>query len=126
MVSPGSTWCQHPGDGRLIEAQAELFSTPCRRWQARNSSGRLAEAEDELRVVGHLVRRPRRVPRELDLDVLDARQLGRGAVDVLLDHRPRGATHRREAVRDLDLRSGDVDVVEKPEVDDVHAELRIL
>ena len=31
----------------------------------------LAEAEDELRVVGHLVRRPRRVPRQLGLDVLD-------------------------------------------------------
>jgi hypothetical protein len=31
-----------------------------------------AESQDELRVVGHLVRRPRRVPGELGVDVLDA------------------------------------------------------
>src|SRR5262249_49446708 len=30
----------------------------------------LAEPQNELRVVGHLLRRPRRVPRQLDLDVL--------------------------------------------------------
>ena len=30
---------------------------------------RLAEAEDELRVVGHQLRRPRRVPGQLDLDL---------------------------------------------------------
>jgi hypothetical protein len=31
----------------------------------------LAEAEDELCVVGHLLRRPRRIPSQLDFDVVD-------------------------------------------------------
>src|SRR5215218_601949 len=86
----------------------------------------LPEAEDELRVVGHLLRRPRRVPRQFDLDVVDAGDLRRDAVDVLLDHRAGRAAHRREAVNDLHLRALDLDVVQQAEIDDVHAELGIL
>ena len=47
-----------------------------RREQMHNLPGHLAEAEDELRVVGHPVRRPRRVERQLELDVLDPLDLG--------------------------------------------------
>src|SRR3954454_2657745 len=108
------------------EVQARVFTTPRRPVQAELLSARLAEAEDELRVVGHLVRRPRRVPRELDLDVLDAGQLGRSAVDVLLDHRPSGTTHRSQAVRDLHLRACDADDLEEPENADVHPQPGIL
>src|SRR5262245_17719145 len=86
----------------------------------------LPEAEDELRVVRHPVRRPRRIPRQLHLDVLDAGNGGRRVVDPLLDHRPGGAAHRREAVDHLDLRALDLDVVEQAELDDVHPELGIL
>src|SRR5258708_8740638 len=60
------------------------------------SQGGLAETEDELRVVGHLVRRPRRIEHELELDVVDARHLARDALDVTRDERARRAAHRRE------------------------------
>ena len=49
-----------------------------------------------------------------------------GVVDPLLDHRPGGTAHRREAVDDLDLRALHLDVVEQAELDDVHPELGIL
>src|SRR5918994_7899338 len=61
---------------------------------AADYTRRLAEAEDELGVVGHLVRRPRRVERQLDLDLLHALHGGRRVVDVLLDHRSGGGTPR--------------------------------
>ena len=86
----------------------------------------VAEAENELGVVGHAVGRPGRFPGQLDLDLFDAFHRGRDVDDVLLDHRPGGAAHRREAVDHLDLRPVDLDVVEQPEVDDVHPELGIL
>src|SRR5437870_197744 len=79
----------------------------------------LAEAEDELRVVGHPVRRPRRVERELQLDVLNTLDLADGAVDVLRDERAGGTAHRSQAVRDLGGRVVHLDVVEEAEVDDV-------
>ena len=85
-----------------------------------------SRAEVALGVVGHAVGRPRRFPGQLDLDLFDAFDRGRDVDDVLLDHRPGGATHRREAVDHLDLGPVDLDVVEQPEVDDVHPELGIL
>ena len=60
---------------------------------------------------------------ELDLDLLHARQRCDGVVDVLLDHRPGGAPHRRERVDDLDVRAVDLCVVVEQELDDVHPEL---
>src|SRR6266508_2820979 len=74
------------------------FSTPgssdATRWM---SSWIIAPAgqpiRSELGIVGHLLRRPRRVERQLDLHVLHTRKLGRDAVDVLLDHRPGRAAH---------------------------------
>jgi hypothetical protein len=86
----------------------------------------LAEPQNELCVVRHAFGRPWRVPRELQLDLVHARKLGRDAVNVLLDHRACRTAHRRQAVRDLHLRAGDLDVVHEPEVDDVHPELRVL
>src|SRR5438445_12488140 len=88
--------------------------------------GPSADTEDEFRVVRHLLGRPGRVEGELRLDLLDARNLVRDAVDVLLDERAGRASHRGEAVEHLDLRAGDLDVVEQSEVDDVHPELGIL
>src|SRR5205085_6500408 len=55
-----------------------------------------AEAEDELGVVGHLLRSPRWVERQLQLDVLDPLDLPRGAVDVLRDERAGRAAHGRQ------------------------------
>ena len=49
-----------------------------------------------------------------------------GVHDALGDHRASRAAHRREAVRDLDLRIVDLDVVHQAELDDVHPELGIL
>src|SRR3990170_3340900 len=43
------------------------------------------EAEDELRVVRHSLGRPRRVPDELGLDLVDARDAVHRLVDLLLD-----------------------------------------
>ncbi len=63
---------------------------------------------------------------ELELDVLDALHFTRGAVDVACDERAGGAAHRREAVGDLHLRAVHLDVVQEPEVDDVHPELGVL
>src|SRR5690242_6074076 len=94
--------------------------------QKRGSGTALAEAEDELRVVGHLLRRPRRVERQLAGDRLDARDLVEDAVDVLLDHLPGGAAHRGKRVRDLDVRAFELRVVEQAQLDDVHPELGVL
>src|SRR5436309_8703789 len=85
-----------------------------------------AEAEDELGVVGHPVRRPGGVERQLELDVLDALDLADGAVDVLRDQRAGGTAHGGQGVRDLRGRVLHRDLVEQAEVDDVHPELGIL
>src|SRR6266498_623044 len=87
---------------------------------------RLSDTQDELGVVGHLLGAPRRIPGQLDIDVLDALELARDAVDVLLDHRPDRAAHRGQRVRDLDARPLHLDVVEEAEIYDVHPELGIL
>ena len=79
-----------------------------------------------LTSMGCPVGRPRRIPGQLDLDVLDAGHLRGNVVDVLLDHRSGRAAHRRQRVDHLDLRPLDLDVVEQPELDDVHPELGIL
>src|SRR5688572_12677543 len=86
----------------------------------------LAEPEDELRVVRHLFGRPRRVPRELGLDLLDTLHRGDRVADLLLDHGADGTAHRREREGHTGLGALHLDVVEKAEVDDVHAELRVL
>src|SRR4029078_8050560 len=57
---------------------------------------------------------------------LDAGERGDRLVDRLLDHRPRRAAHRREGVHDLDVLALDLRVVVEAELDDVHAELRVL
>src|SRR3954468_12853033 len=98
-------------------------------WRERTTPGKpwfSADSENELRVVGHAVRRPRRVERQLGLGVFYALDRTRGGGDVLLDHRTRRTAHRRQAVEHLHLRAVDLDVVEKPEIDDIHAELRVL
>src|SRR5262245_66594855 len=114
--------------GRAARSRASSNGESCPP-ESRSTSGSgscyagLSEAQDEFRVVGHEVRRPGRLPGELDLDGLDTGN-GRGrVVDALLDHRPRGTAHRRQAVHDLDLRAVDLDVVVQPQLDDVHAEV---
>src|SRR5205085_5082569 len=47
----------------------------------------LADAENELGVVGHALGRPGWIPGQLDVDVLHAGNLARDAADVLLNHR---------------------------------------
>src|SRR6185312_9724050 len=47
-------------------------------------------------------------------------------LDVLLDLRPGRASHRGQRVDDGDLVALDLHLVDEAEVDDVHAELRIL
>jgi hypothetical protein len=61
---------------------------------------------------------------EDELGVL--RRFGDDGADVLLDHRPGRAAHRREGVDHLDLRTLDLDVVEEAELDDVHPQPGIL
>src|SRR5262249_42775205 len=63
---------------------------------------------------------------ELGLDVLDLGQCAQDLLDVLLDQRPGGAAHRREAVDRLHLRAFHLDVVEQAQLDDVHPELGVL
>src|SRR5918999_5270274 len=103
---------------------------PCElREKRRNSPGpaglQLAEAEDELGVFGHLLRAPRWIPGQLGFDLLDALDVLRGFDDLLLDERADRAAHRGEGVLDVDVRPVDGDVVEEPELDDVHAELGV-
>src|SRR5437867_4837666 len=80
----------------------------------RSSHGRavsgksLAEAEDELRVLGHAVRGPRRIEGQLEIGLLHAGHLERHPLDVPRDQRPGGAAHRREAVEHLRLRALDL------------------
>ena len=69
--------------------------------------------------------RPRWRPDELGLDLLDAGHPLDDLTDLLLDQAHRAA-HGREAVRDVHLGALDLGVVEQPELDDVHPELRIL
>src|SRR5262249_28629087 len=81
------------GQGVRCTAAWTAGSSPCgyrscTRSQESSFAVRSAEAENELRVVAHLVGRPRRVERELEIDLFDARNLVRDAVDVLGDERP--------------------------------------
>src|SRR5690348_10439079 len=114
------------GSGASFTTTASLCGAPFVRAARPAGVNRSTEAQDELRVVGHLVRSPRRVERQLQLDVLDALDLSDGAVDVLRDQRPGRAAHRGQAVDDLGRRVLHLDLVEEPEVDDVHPELGIL
>src|SRR6202030_3866659 len=66
------------------------------------------------------------IPGQVDLDVLDSIEVGDDRADVLLNHRPGRTAHRRQRVDHLDLRPGDLDVVEEPKLDNVHPELRVL
>src|SRR5437660_8289133 len=86
----------------------------------------LSDAENELGVVGHALGRPGGIPGQLDIHVLDSGDLAGDAVDVLLDHRPRRAAHRREAMNHLYARPLHLDVVQESQLDDVHSELGIL
>src|SRR4029453_1808920 len=126
----GSTSCSaasaEPTKASLAMPLQEAGLSPGSVGNDRSTRSSLAKTEDELRVVGHQLRRPRRIPRELDFDVLDSRNGRRRIVDALLDHRPGRTAHRGQAVYDLDLRAVDLDVVEQPQLDDVHAELRVL
>ena len=81
--------------------------------------------ESELRVVGHPLRRPRRIPGELDLDLLDA---GHRAVASRMSSSIIGP-----AGQPIDVSlwvtltfALDLDVVQQAELDDVHPELGIL
>src|SRR6185437_9950112 len=104
----------------------ERESTGESKLSAGQAAKRLAEAEDELGVVRHLLRRPRGIPRQLGLDVLDLGQRPQDLFDVLLDQRAGGAAHRREAVDRLHAGAAHLGVVEQAELDDVHSELRVL
>src|SRR3954454_6312647 len=55
-------------------------------WAGRTGEDRSAEAEDELRVVRHLLGRPRRLEGQLALDLLHVGDLPENPLDVLLDH----------------------------------------
>src|SRR6478672_8033586 len=114
-----------PGSGRVVPGRTISRAARRRKRTPRSLSSSLAEAEDELRVVGHLVRRPRRIEDELELDVLHPGHFARHALHVTRDQRACRTAHRREAVDDLHLRTFDLDLVDEPEIDDVHTELRI-
>src|SRR4029450_10862919 len=86
----------------------------------------LAKAENELGVVGHLLRRPGWIPGQLGLDLLDAGQRVGDLLDLLLDHRANRAPHRGQREKDVHLRAIDFHVVHEPEVDDVHPQFGIL
>src|SRR4029079_16445033 len=99
---------------------------PASQTPARAPRKRLAKAKNELGVLGHLVRGPRRVPGELGLDLFDLGHRPHDLFDVLLDQRAGRAAHRGQAVEHLHLRDAHLGVVEQAELDDVHPELRVL
>src|SRR5438132_1194319 len=107
-TSSSSTWARRPG--RYLCRRRGTADGPSSAPRA-TAVGDLAEAQDELRVLGHQLGRPRGVPGQLDLDVLEVGEVGRDdGVDVLLDHRSGGTAHRRQAMDDLDVRAVDLDV----------------
>jgi hypothetical protein len=107
-------------------SEAPRIGRPVLKSRVVGSGVALAEAENELGVVGHPVWSPRRVESQLGLDLAHARDAASGIDDPLGDHRPRRAAHRREAVQHPHLGAVDLDVVHEPELDDVHPELGIL
>src|SRR5204863_2318286 len=102
----------HPGQG---EAQA-----------ARERVARLSSvAERELRVLGHLVRGPRRREDHRGDDLLDTVELAHELLHLLGDLRADRAGRRGEGEGDVDLAAVDGDVVDEAELDEVEPELGI-
>ena len=85
----------------------------------------LAEAEDELGILRHTLGRPRRVERQLRLNLAYAGNLAHDALNLFLNHRPNRAPHRRERKRDLDVLTVNGSVIEESELNDVHPEFGI-
>src|SRR5438045_9791501 len=76
-VRVGASDCDHAAPASASIAAASANAAPASRLSARELTIRLepsalAAAEDELRVVGHPLRGPRRIPCEPDVDVLAA------------------------------------------------------
>src|SRR5919108_4546792 len=88
-------------DGSLCPC---LGTTSESRRRATFRQSLLAEAEDELGVVGHLLWRPGRIPRELRVDFLYALQGADRLPDLLLDERADGAAHGGEREGHVDFR----------------------
>src|SRR4051794_25926548 len=83
------------------------------------------EAQRELRVLGHLVRGPRRRERHVGADLLDAVELAHELLDLLRDLGADRAAGRGERERHVDGGAVDLDVVDQAELDEVQAELGI-
>src|SRR4051794_21419290 len=113
-----------PGQAQARSLDAWGRRSVTRLWQEPTRS---LETEHELRVVRHHLGRPRRRPRQGGLDLVDALERRHDLVHLLLDHRAGRAAHRGQRVRDRDLAAIlDPHVVDQSQVDDVHAQLRIL
>ena len=82
-------------------------------------------AERELRVLGHLVRGPRRREDHRRGDLVDALELAHELVDLLGDLRADRAGGRRQGVGDVDLRPVELDAVDQAQLDEVEPQLGV-
>src|SRR3954452_21024666 len=79
----------------------------------------------ELRVLGHLVRGPRRLEDHRGSHLLDALELADELLDLLADLRADRARRRRQREGDVDVAAVDVDPVDEPQLDEVETELGV-
>src|SRR3954466_14113600 len=83
------------------------------------------EAQGELRVLAHPVRRPRRREHHRGVDGLDAVELADELLDLLGDLRPDRAARRGQAEGDVHLAPVDLDAVDEPELDEIQPQLGV-
>ena len=125
----GREFALHPvqagGDDPVVKkSRYETGASRCRREPWRSLRAELV-AERELRVLGHLVRGPRRGEDHARHDLLDAVDLAHELLHLLGDLGADRAGRRGERERDVDLAAVDVDVVDQAELDEVQPELGI-
>src|SRR6266567_1339252 len=86
----------------------------------------LEEAECCLRLLRHHVRGPGRSKHHLGLDLRDALHAREELLDLGLDQRADGTSHRGERVGDVHGVAFDLDPVHEAQVDDVDPQLRVV
>ena len=118
-------------DGRQAAARVQRPGEAEAEAGGQEEAGRQVEgevssvAERELRVLGHLVRGPRRREDHRRDDLVDTVDLAHELLHLLGDLRADRAGGRGERERDVDLAAVDRDVVDQAELDEVEPELRI-
>ena len=118
--------------GRDLEVALEELVVAAKKQSKGTAKGAQARpglegsvAERELRVLGHLVRGPRRREDHVRHDLLDALDLAHELLHLLGDLGPDRARGGRQRERDGHRAAVDLDAVDEPELDEVEPQLRV-